>query len=233
MESTKRTLDLDLSRMSVRELNQFLHHELSGSGVEHIEILHPNGMHNLAVGVDCDVDIHIRGHAGYFIGGMNKRARITVHGSVGWSVAENIMSGAVRVRGNASECAGASGHGGLVVIEGNASSRCGISMKGCDIVVEGDVGHVSAFMAQAGRLVVCGNAGPGLGDSLYEAVIYIRGKIHSLGADAQEEPMESADRAALGDLLGRAGFDFDPREFKRIASARTLYHWNSEVHQDY
>ena len=224
---------LDLSKISVRELNQFLHHELPKSGIQHVEILHPNGMHNLAVGVDADVEIDIRGHAGYFIGGMNKQARITVHGSVGWSVAENIMSGSVRVKGNASECAAASGHGGLVVIEGNASSRCGISMKGCDIVVGGSVGHVSAFMAQAGRLVVLGDAGPGLGDSLYEAVLYVRGKIHSLGADAQEEPLQAADIAALGDLLKQAGFDANPREFKRIGSARRLYHWNSEHQQEY
>lgn len=225
------TRQFDLSRSSVRELNQFLHHDLAGGG--RIEILHPNGMHNLAVGVDADVDIDIRGHAGYFIGGMNKRARITVHGSVGWSVGENIMSGLVRVRGNASECAAASGHGGLVVIEGNASSRCGISMKGCDIVVGGGVGHASAFMAQAGRLVVCGDAGPGLGDSLYEAVLYVRGKVHSLGADAQEEPMQEFDLAGIGDLLARAGIDADPREFKRFGSARRLYHWNSEHHQEY
>jgi glutamate synthase domain-containing protein 3 len=233
MESVTRSLELDLSRLSVRELNQFLHHELPTSDLRHIEILHPNGMHNLAVGLDADVDIDIRGHAGYFIGGMNKRARITVHGSVGWSVAENIMSGSVRVRGNASECAGASGHGGLMVIEGNASSRCGISMKGCDIVVGGSVGHVSAFMAQAGRLVVCGDAGPALGDSLYEAVLYVRGQIHSLGADAQEEPMTEADVAAVGQLLRQAGFDHPPREFKRIASARRLYHWNSEHQAEY
>ena len=81
---------------------------------------------------------------------MNKQATITVHGNVGWSVAENIMSGSVRVKGNASECAGASGHGGMVVIEGDCSSRCGISIKGCDIVVGGIVGHMSGFMAQAG-----------------------------------------------------------------------------------
>jgi glutamate synthase domain-containing protein 3 len=185
-------------------------------------------MHNLAVGLDADVDVEICGHAGYFIGGMNKRARVTVHGSVGWSVAENIMSGVVRVRGNASECAAASGHGGLVVIEGNASSRCGISMKGCDIVVGGSVGHVSAFMAQAGRLVVCGDAGSGLGDSLYEAVIYVRGQIHGLGADAQEEPMTETDFAELGRLLERAGIDLAPATFKRVGSARRLYHWNSE-----
>ncbi|HQU45794.1 MAG TPA: hypothetical protein PK867_23470 [Pirellulales bacterium] len=219
---------IDLARWSVRELNQFLHHELPRSEVEKIEVLHPNGQHNLAVGVDWPVEIDIRGHAGYFIAGMNKQARVTIHGNVGWSVAENIMSGTVRVRGSASECAGASGHGGLVVIEGNASSRCGISLKGCDIVVGGNVGHVSAFMAQAGRMVVCGHAGAGLGDSLYEAVIYVRGKLHGLGADAREEEMTDADRRQVADLLARAAIDCDSNEFKRIASARTLYHWHSE-----
>ena len=53
---------------------------------------------------------------------MNQRANVTVRGNVGWSVAENMMSGSVRVKGFASECAGASGHGGLLVIEGSASS---------------------------------------------------------------------------------------------------------------
>ncbi|MGH7139745.1 MAG: hypothetical protein ACREHD_28730 [Pirellulales bacterium] len=220
---------IDLARSTVRELNDFLHHELPHCNVERVEILHPHGQHNLAVGVDWPVEIDIRGHAGYFIGGMNKEACITVHGNVGWSVAENIMSGTVRVRGSASECAAASGHGGLVVIEGNASSRCGISMKGCDIIVGGNVGHVSAFMAQAGRLVVCGDAGAGLGDSLYEAVIYVRGELHGLGADAREEEMSDTDQRQVADLLARAGFDYDPREFKRIASARTLYHWHSDA----
>ena len=42
-------------------------------------------------------------------------------------------------------------------------------------MVGGEVGSFSAFMAQAGRIVICGDAGDGLGDSLYEAVIYVRG----------------------------------------------------------
>jgi glutamate synthase domain-containing protein 3 len=227
-------ISLDLARLSVRELNEYLHHELPGTGHgARIEIRNPNGMHNLAVGVDALVEIDIRGHAGYFIGGMNKQARITVHGNVGWSVAENIMSGAVRVKGCASECAGASGHGGLLVIEQGASSRCGISMKGCDIVVGGSVGHMSAFMAQAGRLVVCGDAGAGLGDSLYEAVIYVRGAIHGLGADAREEPMAAADFAAVANLLARAGFPSETGGFKRVASARSLYHWHADAGQEY
>jgi glutamate synthase domain-containing protein 3 len=227
-QSADEICTIDLAQSTVRELNHFLHHELPRGNIQRVEVLHPNGQHNLAVGVDWPVEIDIRGHAGYFIAGMNKQARVTVHGNVGWSVAENIISGTVRVRGNASECAAASGHGGLVVIEGNASSRCGISMKGCDIVVGGSVGHVSAFMAQAGRLVVCGDAGAGLGDSLYEAVIYVRGKLHGLGADAREEEMTDEDRCQVADLVARACIDYDPREFKRIASARTLYHWHSE-----
>ena len=80
-------------------------------------------------------------------------------------VAENMMSGRVHVKGDASQAAGATGCGGLLVIDGNASARCGISMKGIDIVVKGSVGHLSAFMAQAGNLVVLGDAGEALGDS--------------------------------------------------------------------
>jgi glutamate synthase domain-containing protein 3 len=226
-------LRLDLAKMSVRELNNFLHHGLAAERTEAVEILNPNGMHNLAVGVDWPGRIDIRGHAGYFIGGMNKLADIIVHGNVGWSVGENIMSGTIRVRGNASECTGASGHGGLIVVEGDCSSRCGISMKGCEIVVGGSVGHVSGFMAQAGTIVVCGDAGAGLGDSIYETVIYVRGGIHSLGADAREEEMQDSDYKAVERLLARAGMEHNVREFKRVGSARTLYHWNVEAGQEY
>ena len=228
-----RVMQLDLSKLSVREVNQFLHHELAGSGIERVEVLNPDGRHSIAAGLDADVAVDILGHAGYFIAGMNKRASVTVDGNVGWSVAENIMSGVVRVKGHASESAGASGHGGLVVIEGDASSRCGISMKGCDIVVGGSVGHFSAFMAQAGTLVVCGDAGPNLGDSVYEATIYVRGKIHSLGSDAREEEMQPTDVEQVAGLLAAARIDCEAGEFKRIASARSLYHWNAEAHQEY
>ncbi len=224
---------LDLAKLSVRQVNQFLHHELPGSDIKGVEILDPDGMHNIAVGLDCDVAVDILGHAGYFIAGMNKQACVTVHGNVGWSVAENMMSGRVCVKGHASECAGASAHGGLLVIEGNASLRCGISLKGCDSVVGGSVGNYSAFMAQAGTLLVCGDAGLNLGDSLYEATIYVRGKIHSLGADAQKEEMQTVDYEKVSQLLGAAHIDNDPKEFKRVASARSLYHWNADAHQEY
>ena len=64
--------------------------------------------------------------------------------------------------GDASQSAGATGMAALFVIDGNASARCGISMKGIDILVKGSIGPMSAFMAQAGTLVVFGDAGEAL-----------------------------------------------------------------------
>lgn len=237
----ERLIRFDLTKTPIRELNQFLHHELkelvqsSGESPDAltVEVSHPDGQHSIAAGMDAPVTVEIRGHAGYFIAGMNKQAHVTVHGNVGWSLAENIMSGMVRVKGCASECAAASGHGGLVVIEGDASSRCGISMKGVEIVVGGNVGHMSAFMAQAGTLLVCGDAGPNLGDSLYEATIYVRGKVASLGTDAREEPMQSDDYKKVSELLRRAGLSHPAESFRRIASARTLYHWHEGAASHY
>ena len=231
MNAVVETIEFDLATQKLRELNQFLHGDLSG--VTRVRVLNPDGAHSIAVGVNAPVQIHIAGHAGYYAGGMNQLAEIDIEGNAGPGVAENMMSGRVHVHGFASVSAGASTHGGLLVIDGDAGLRCGISLKGGDIVVGGDVGAFSAFMAQAGRLVVCGEAAENLGDSLYEAVIYVRGQVKSLGADAQFEPMTEADYQAVGQLLQQAGFKHDPRSFKRIASARQLYHWNADANQEY
>jgi len=222
----------DLATTPLRALNRFLHQKSMEPDLQ-VSVVNPDGAHSIAVGVDAPIDIAIEGHAGYYAAGMNQQARVTVHGNAGPAVAENMMSGRVHVKGFASVAAGASGHGGLLAIDGDASLRCGISMKGIDIVVAGSVGDFSAFMAQAGTLVICGDAGDALGDSLYEAVIYIRGRVKSLGADAHEEPMTDADYANVRRLLGEAGFTHDPGAFRRVASMRSLYHWNADADQDY
>ncbi|MEJ1965106.1 MAG: protein glxC [Gammaproteobacteria bacterium] len=221
----------DLRKASLRQTNQFLHGDLSS--VSSVSIENPDGAHSIAVGLNAPVRVDIFGHAGYYAAGMNQLATVVVHGNAGPGVAENMMSGTVEVRGFASGGAGASAHGGRLIIRGDAGLRCGISLKGADIIVEGDVGSFSAFMAQAGRMLVCGDAGDGLGDSLYEAVIYVRGEIRSLGADARIEPMGAADLATVQELLDAAGLRHSPEEFKRVASARSLYHWNADANQEY
>jgi len=85
---------------------------------------------------------------------------------------------------------------------------------------------MSAFMAQRGNLVVLGDAGEALGDSLYEARLYVRGSVKSLGADCIEKEMRPEHLAQLAELLERAGTDADPASFRRYGSARQLYHFN-------
>jgi glutamate synthase domain-containing protein 3 len=217
---------IDLSETSVRELNHRLHRLPPETNERLWRIANPKGRHAIAVGLAVPIAVEIDGHAGYYCGGMNKQATITINGHCGVGVAENIMSGEVRVRGNASQSAAASGQGGLVVIEGDASARCGISMKGVDIVVGGSVGHMSAFMAQSGHLVVCGDSGASLGDSIYEAVIYVQGRVDSLGSDCIEKEMTPEHETALAGLLSRAGLAADPRRFRRFGSARKLYNFH-------
>src|SRR5229473_2822992 len=118
--------------------------------------------------------------------------------------------------------------GGMLIIDGDAAARCGISMKGIDILVKGSIGAMSAFMAQAGSLVVLGNAGDALGDSIYEASIFVRGEVKSLGTDCIEKPMTSADRERLADVLRRGGINGEANvdDFRMYGSARQLYHFH-------
>ena len=145
------------------------------------------------------------------------------------------MSGAVHVAGDASQAAGATGRGGLLVIGGNAAARCGISMKGIDIVVKGSIGPMAAFMAQAGNLVVLGDAGEALGDSIYEALIFVRGRAAGLGADCVEKQPGAAERARLAGVLERAGLagQVSPEEFKLYGSGRKLYHFHVDHADSY
>ncbi len=225
------SIRLSCREMTTREINARLAELEDGARAV---ITEPRGTHNLAVGIDRKLDITIEGNAGYFIGGLCDGPDIDVHGFVGWSVAENLMSGMVRVRGHASECAAASSHGGLVVIEGDASSRAGISLKGGTLAVAGDVGHMCGFMAQAGTILIGGDAEDALGDSLYEAVIYVGGSIKSLGSDARIEELSDADVAAVTDLCARSGFDhIDPENVRRVASAKELYNFDALAGHNY
>lgn len=220
---------VDLSTTSLRELNARLHALADGKGPGRWRVVHPNGQHAVAVGLDADVNVEIEGHVGYYCAGMNKRATVRVRGHAGVGVAENVMSGSVFVDGDASQSAGATGRGGLLAIRGDASARCGISMKGVDIVVGGSIGHMGAFMAQRGCLVVCGDAGEALGDSIYEARLYVQGEVASLGADCIEKELRDEHVAEVEALLARAGVDgVDARAFRRYGSARQLYHWNAD-----
>lgn len=218
---------VDLGHTSLRELNASLHAQAAACVIPEWRIVNPLGAHAVACGINAPLNVTIDGHVGYYCAGMNQLATVRVNGNAGTGIAENMMSGHVVVSGDASQSAGASGCGGLLVVAGNASSRCGISMKGIDIVVGGSIGHMGAFMAQAGNLVVLGDVGDGLGDSIYEAQLFVRGSVKSRGADCVEKALEARHVSLLGGLLARAGYaDVDPRSFRRFGSARRLYNFH-------
>jgi len=230
MESlTDTTVEIDLNEKTVRELNAELHAPTAKS----YKVSNPRGAHSVATGIKDDIDVEIDGDVGYFCAGMHQKGNVTVSGMAGPGVAENMMSGKIHIKGHASQSAAATAHGGLLVVEGNASTRCGISLKGGDIVVKGNIGALSAFMAQAGRIVVCGDAGHALGDSIFEARLYVRGEVKSLGADCIAKDMRDEHRQELVQLLKDAGMEEEGNDesyinsFTRYGSARTLYHFNS------
>jgi methylamine---glutamate N-methyltransferase subunit B len=226
--STQPGQTFDLESTTVRVINQTLQGADPESGDSPFEILAPAGAHNLACGLTTPVSVHIRGHVGYYCGGMNEEAQIRVEGHAGTGLGENMMSGRIEITGNASQCAGASAHGGLLVINGDASARCGISLKGGSIVVKGKAGAMSGFLAQKGNIVICGDAGENLGDSLYEVRIYVKGKVASLGTDCIEKEMRPEHLTELTALLTAAGCPDEPSEFRRYGSERKLYHFHVE-----
>ena len=95
-------------------------------------------------------------------------------------------------------------------------------------MVKGSVGHMSAFMAQAGNLVVLGDAGDALGDSIYEAQLYVRGKVKSLGADCVESSCDDEHKASCcaSCSMRPASNGRRCRRVPRYGSARKLYHFH-------
>jgi len=68
-------------------------------------------------------------------------------------------------------------------------ARVGIDQKGGSILIGGRAGAFCGFMMQRGRMVILGDAGKNLGDSMYDGTIFVGGKIAGLGVDAVEGEM--------------------------------------------
>ena len=88
-------------------------------------------------------------------------------------------------------------------------------------------------MAQSGSLVVCGDAGDALGDSIYEAKIYVRGNVKSLGTDCVEKEMRDEHKKELKELLNQSKMSFNVEDFRRYGSARKLYNFDIDQVDEY
>src|SRR6476620_5749075 len=159
--------EIDASNMPANGVNTRIR-ELMQDGYDTIVIRNPGAKHSMAVGILNRLTLIIDGSLGYFGLGLIDGPNVRIAGRVGWSCAENMMSGTILIEKNAGSQFGAAIRGGDLVCKGDVGSRTGIDMKGGTIIVGGDTGAFTGFMMQRGRMVICGNAGKNLGDSMYD-----------------------------------------------------------------
>ena len=154
--------------------NERLHQLIPQTNELHWRVLNPNGAHAVAVGITQPVQVEIRGHVGYYCAGHEQggdrgggrprrhRARRKHHeracSRAGQCFAIRRRLGLRRARRHRGRRQCALWH----LDEGRRYRRWRF------------VGHMTGFMGQAGRLVVCGDAGHDLGDLLDEAEILCR-----------------------------------------------------------
>lgn len=217
--------EFDAAELSTRQINLELRRLLYTEGVTEITLTNPRARHSIAVGVLQRCRIRIEGSLGYFGCGLIDGPEIHITGRVGWSTAENMMSGVVVVDRNAGSLTGAAIRGGDLVIRGHVGARTGIDQKGGTIIVGGNAGSLTGFMMQRGRQIICGDAGPNLGDSMYDGAIYVGGKIASLGVDCVEAEMTDADTELL-DRKFRI-YELDrPDKFRKFTCGRMLWNYD-------
>jgi methylamine---glutamate N-methyltransferase subunit B len=217
---------LDARELSTRKINAELRWLLYEQGVKDVTILNPSARHSLGVGILSRCRITFEGSLGYFGCGLIDGPEVRIKGRVGWSVAENMMSGVVVVESNAGSLAGAALRGGDLVVKGQVGARTGIDQKGGTIVVLGDAGSMTGFMMQRGRQIICGDVGRGLGDSMYDGTIYVAGKVAALGIDCVEGEWTAADT----ELIERKFriYDLgDPPRFQKFVCGKKLYNYDS------
>jgi methylamine---glutamate N-methyltransferase subunit B len=201
---------VDCTGRTPREINAAIRLLIEGGDTD-IQVLNPGARHNLGVAILQPAARRLNGSAGYYCAGLIDGPNFEITGSAGWGVGESMMSGQVVVHGSAGNGAAATIRGGTVVIYGDAAARLGISIKGGTVLVGGNCGYMAGFMGQKGRIVVCGDTGEGFGDSMYETVCFVGGRIAGLGTDAVTERPNPKDAEFVDSLLAR----YLPPEIRR------------------
>ena len=219
---------IDVENLQCKELNKKIK-ELMKQGYGTIVLKNPGAKHSLGVGILQKLNLIIEGSLGYFGVGSIDGPIVRISGRVGWSCAENMMSGKVGIEKNGGSCFGAAIRGGDLICKGSVGARTGIDQKGGTIIIGGAAGAFTGFMMQRGRIVICGDVGANLGDSLYDGTIFVGGKIKSLGADAVKTEMTDLDIDWLKRKLKVAEIDkkIDFSKMTKIVSGKKLWNYDN------
>jgi methylamine---glutamate N-methyltransferase subunit B len=223
---SERKAVFDAADLTTREINLELRRLVYDEQIGDVTVRNPGAKHSVAVGILARCRLTIDGSLGYFGCGLIDGPEIRVTGRVGWSVAENMMSGVLVIEKNAGSLTAAALRGGDVVVRGDVGARTGIDQKGGTILVGGDAGMMTGFMMQRGRQIICGNVGGGLGDSMYDGAIYVGGKVASLGIDCVEAELTSDDDEFLERKLRIYGMEPNA-SFRKFVCGQKLWNYDN------
>jgi glutamate synthase domain-containing protein 3 len=218
--------ELDARDLTPRKINAELRWLIYEQGVTDVTVLNPSARHSLGVAILTRCRIRFEGSLGYFGCGLIDGPEVVITGRVGWSVAENMMSGVVVVEGNAGSLAGAALRGGDLVVKSDVGARTGIDQKGGTIIAMGNAASMTGFMMQRGRQIICGDVGPGLGDSMYDGTIYVGGRIASLGIDCVEAAWGEADTEMVERKFSIYGLGAPPK-LRKFVCGKKLYNYDN------
>jgi methylamine---glutamate N-methyltransferase subunit B len=216
----------DARDLTTRQINLELRWLLYEQGVTDVTVKNPGSKHSIGVGILTRCKITYEGSLGYFGCGLIDGPEVHITGRVGWSACENMMSGVVVIEGNAGSLTGAALRGGDVVVKGRVGARSGIDQKGGTIITLGSAGSMNGFMMQRGRQVICGDVGPGLGDSMYDGIMYVGGKVKSLGIDCVEGEWTDADTEFIERKFRIYGLG-SPPPLQKFVCGKKLYNYDS------
>ncbi len=215
----------DAGDLTTRKINAELRWLIYEQGVTEVTVLNPSARHSLGTAILARCRIRFEGSLGYFGCGLIDGPEIEITGRVGWSVAENMMSGVVVVDNNAGSLAGAALRGGDLVVKGDVGARTGIDQKGGTILVLGNAASMTGFMMQRGRQIICGDVGPGLGDSMYDGTIYVGGEIAALGIDCVEAEWTDSDAELVERKFANHGLG-KPPGLRKFVCGKKLYNYD-------
>jgi methylamine---glutamate N-methyltransferase subunit B len=217
---------IEAREMTTRKINAELRWLIYEQGVTDVTVRDPSARHSLGVAILARCRIRFEGSLGYFGCGLIDGPEVEITGRVGWSVAENMMSGVVVVESNAGSLAGAAIRGGDLVVKGDVGARTGIDQKGGTIIVLGNAASMTGFMMQRGRQIILGDVGPGLGDSMYDGTIYVGGKVASLGIDCVEAEWTDDDTELVERKFSIHGLGAPPK-LRKLVSGKKLYNYDN------
>src|SRR4249919_638423 len=207
----------DAAKLTTRQINLELRNLIYEQGIRDVTVKNPGAKHSIGVGILQRCRIRFEGSLGYFGVGLIDGPEIHITGRVGWSVCENMMSGVVVIEKNAGSLAGAAIRGGDLVVKRSVGARTGIDQK---------AGMMTGFMMQRGRQIICGDVGPGLGDSMYDGEIYVGGSVKSLGIDCVEGEWTDADTELIDRTFAISGLD-KPSSFRKFVCGKQLYNYDN------